>query len=378
MRIFLRMLPVIIMLAIVFMANASISSAAKLDTGNQSLVTYPAQESDNVTGTGGTENVTGGGLFGSSFFSIFPTWAWYLIGGAAVILIIAIIILVAMPRKKRGAGPGKGMPEMQGGPGMQDMYGGAPGQGPGPVPTPMGGQGAFNQPMGGGPQAPGAFPMQEQYQRPGAYSPQGQFQGAGTMAPPYQQYARRPIFSVTNLTITPNQVKAGTPVTISAIVANNGSDAGTYSVVLRVNGMVENIMDIMLSPGATQATSFTVTKEIGGEYYAEMDGLSGIFVVIPLVPANFTLSNLVIAPERAKQGENILVTAMVTNNGELAGTYNVTLKLKGAVENTEEMNLAPGESKKVTFKIAKTTPGFYNVELDGLAGRFVVEMEWQS
>ena len=198
------------------------------------------------------------------------------------------------------------------------------------------------------------------------------------MAPPYQQYARRPIFSVTNLTITPNQVKSGTPVTISAIVANNGSDAGTYSVVLRVNGMVENIMDLMLSPGATQATSFTVTKDIGGEYYAEVDGLSGIFIVIPLVPANFTISNLVIAPERAKQGESILITAMVTNNGELAGTYNATLKLKGAVENTEEINLAPGETRKVTFKIAKTTPGFYNVELDGLTGRFVVEMEWQS
>jgi len=378
------MLPVIILLTVAFMANASISSAAKLDIGTQSSVPFPAQEGDNVTATGGTENVTGG-LFDSSFFSILPTWAWYLIGGTAAVLIIMIIIFVAVPpRKKRGASPGKGMPAggmqqmpaMQGGPGMQDMYGaGAPGQGPG-----TGGQGAFNQPMGAGmpPQAPGAFPMQEQYQPPGAFSSPGQFPGAGTMAPPYQQYARRPIFSVTNLTITPNQVKSGTPVTISAIVANNGSDAGTYSVVLRVNGMVENIMDLMLSPGATQATSFTVTKDIGGEYYAEVDGLSGIFIVIPLVPANFTISNLVIAPERAKQGESILITAMVTNNGELAGTYNATLKLKGAVENTEEINLAPGETRKVTFKIAKTTPGFYNVELDGLTGRFVVEMEWQS
>ena len=197
------------------------------------------------------------------------------------------------------------------------------------------------------------------------------------MTAPYQQYARRPIFSVSNLTITPNQVKAGNPVTISAIVSNNGSEAGTYSVVLRINGMVENIVDLMLSPGTSQPTTFRVTKENGGDYYAEVDGLGGIFVVIPLVPPSFTISNLVIAPERAKQGESITISAMVTNNGELSGSYSAVLKLKGAVEGTEDMDLGPGENRKVTFKIAKTTPGFYNVELDGLSGRFVVEMEWQ-
>jgi uncharacterized protein YfaS (alpha-2-macroglobulin family) len=109
-----------------------------------------------------------------------------------------------------------------------------------------------------------------------------------------------------------------------------------------------------------------------------VDGLNGVFVIIPLVEANFTVSNLVIAPERAKQGENIIISAMVTNNGELPGTYTGELKLKGALESTEELNLGPGESRKISFKIAKTTPGFYNVELEGLTGRFVVEMEWQG
>lgn len=219
--------------------------------------------------------------------------------------------------------------------------------------------------------------MQEQFQAPGAFQAPTQFPAPGPMAAPYPQYARRPIFSVSNLTITPNQVKYGNPVTISAIVSNSGSEAGTYSVVLRINGMVENIIDLMLSPGATQATTFTVNKD-GGEYYAEVDGLSGIFIIIPLDPANFTVSNLTIAPERAKQGENIIISAMVTNNGELPGTYSAALKLKGAIESTEDVDLSPGESRKISFKIAKTTPGFYNVELEGLTGRFVVEMEWQG
>jgi hypothetical protein len=222
------------------------------------------------------------------------------------------------------------------------------------------------------------YPTAMPTQTPGAFPDPYQFAAPGTMAPPYQQYARRPIFSMSNLTITPNQLKAGDPVTISAIASNNGSEAGTYSVVLRINGMVENIIDLMLSPGASQATTFTIIKDTGGEYYTEVDGLSAVFIVIPLVPANFSVSNLVISPERAKQGESVIISAMVTNNGELPGNYSAVLKLRGAVESTEEIDLSPGESRKLAFKIAKTAPGFYNVELEGLTGRFVVEMEWQG
>ena len=352
MRKVLRVLPVILLLAVALTINVSTSTAAKFDIENPTIGLNPAQVGDNVTA------VTGG----TSFWAIFPPWVWWTIGAIIAALLIMIIVLVAMPsRKKQNAAANKGM---QGMPGIQGTM---------PIPTQMSGPGSFNPPVGTTmpPQAPGGFPMQEQFQTPGA------FPAPGPMAAPYPQYARRPIFSVSNLTITPNQVKSGNPITISAIVSNNGSEAGTYSVVLRINGMVENIIDLMLSPGASQATTFTVNKD-GGEYYAEVDGLSGIFIIIPLDPANFTISNLIIAPERAKQGENVIISAIVTNNGELSGTYSAALKLKGAIESTEDVDLSPGESRKISFKIDKPTPGFYNVELDGLGGRFVVEMEWQG
>lgn len=149
-------------------------------------------------------------------------------------------------------------------------------------------------------------------------------------------------------------------------------------MVLRINNVVEHITDLILSPGASQSATFTIIKEAGGDYFAEVDGLSGTFIVIPLVPANFFVSNLIISPERAKQGERISISAMVTNNGEVAGDYSLVLKLKGTVETTKEISLGPGESQKVTFDINKSTPGFYNVELEGLTGRFVIEMEWQG
>jgi hypothetical protein len=295
----------------------------------------------------------------TSFWSIFPPWVWWIIGAIIGILILLVIIIAVMPSRKKQ--PGTAIRDRQGQPSAQAAT---------PFPTPMSGPGSTSQQMG--------YPTAMPTQTPGAFPAPGQFPAPGPMTTPYPQYARRPIFSMSNLTITPNQVKAGDPVTISAIASNNGSEAGTYSVVLRINGMVENIIDLMLSPGASQATTFTIIKDTGGEYYTEVDGLSAVFIVIPLVPANFSVSNLIISPERAKQGESVIISAMVTNNGELPGNYSAVLKLRGAVESTEEIDLSPGESRKLAFKIAKTTPGFYNVELEGLTGRFVVEMEWQG
>jgi hypothetical protein len=69
---------------------------------------------------------------------------------------------------------------------------------------------------------------------------------------------------------------------------------------------------------------------------------------------------------------------MVTNSGEVSGSYSVVLKIKGTVEAVEEVHLGPNSSERVTFNVVKNTPGFYNVEVEGLTGRFVVEMEWQG
>jgi hypothetical protein len=298
----------------------------------------------------------------ASFWSIFPSWLWVVIAIIIVVLIILVTVIVAMPsRKKQSETAIRGRKDIQGQPPTQAAMA---------IPIPISGPSPTSTQIG--------YPTAMPTQTPGAFPPPEPFSAPGSMAAQYPQYARRPIFSVSNLTITPNQVKSGEPVTINAIVSNNGSEAGTYSVVLRINGMVEHLTDLMLSPGASQSATFTITKDIGGDYYAEVDGLSGTFIVIPLVPANFSVSNLIIAPERVKQGEKVTISATVTNHGEVAGNYSMVLKLKGAVESTEEISLGPGESQKVTFGINKNTPGFYNVELEGLTGRFVIEMEWQG
>jgi uncharacterized membrane protein len=185
-----------------------------------------------------------------------------------------------------------------------------------------------------------------------------------------------PLFSVGNLTITPNQIKEGDPVTITAVVTNSGTATGQYSMVLRIGSVVENIAELTLNPGERQTATFNVVKEIAGDYQVEVDGLRGFFTVIPRLPAAFTISNLSITPERVKQGEQVSVSAIVSNTGETEGTYSVVLRIKGIAERIEEITLPAGKNQRVVFNITKDAAGFYPIALENLSGRFVVEMDW--
>jgi len=280
----------------------------------------------------------------TSFWAMFPPYLWAILGAIIGVLILFIIVLAVMPPRKKQAGT---VPKA-----TRAGRGGPPPATPMPTPFPT--------------PTPTTAPTPTPFPTP------------GPMAAPHAAPTARATFSVSNLTITPNQVREGEPVTISAIVTNNGAESGKYSLVLRIGGVVEGITEITLASGTSQLATSTITKDTAGDYYVEIDGSGGMFTVIPLKPAHFTLSNLVIAPERVKQGESITISAVVTNTGEVTGSYSVVLKIKGTVEAIEEVNIGPGGSQRVAFDITKDTPGFYNIDLEGLTGRFVVEMEWNK
>jgi len=94
---------------------------------------------------------------------------------------------------------------------------------------------------------------------------------------------------------------------------------------------------------------------------------------VTLNPAAFTTSGLTIAPDRVKTGESASVTVNVTNNGDLQGTFKVTLLLNGVVEDTDEVTLAGGASQKVTFTVSKAQAGIYAVSIDSHTANLVVE-----
>ena len=88
------------------------------------------------------------------------------------------------------------------------------------------------------------------------------------------------VFSVSDLSLQPTQVKPGEAVTISASVANTGSKPGSYTVVLKIDGVKEAEKTVTIAAGESLDVSFSVTKEEADTYTVTVDGLSGSFTVV--------------------------------------------------------------------------------------------------
>lgn len=88
-------------------------------------------------------------------------------------------------------------------------------------------------------------------------------------------------FSVSDLSIQPAEVEVAETVTITVSVANTGGREGSYSVVLKINGVKEAEDSVTLAPGRSQDVTFTVTKEEAGSYSVDVNGLTGSFTVKP-------------------------------------------------------------------------------------------------
>ncbi len=89
-------------------------------------------------------------------------------------------------------------------------------------------------------------------------------------------------------------------------------------------------------------------------------------------PAAFTVSTLSINPLEVSVGEDVSISVMVKNTGDLEGTHTVALEINGAVEALENVAVAGRSDKPVTFVVTKDVEGTYDVEADGLTGTFTV------
>jgi len=106
----------------------------------------------------------------------------------------------------------------------------------------------------------------------------GSFTVAPVVVPPEPA-----VFSVSSLSVLPAEVEPDETVTITVLVANAGGESGSYTVVLKIDGVKEAEETVTIAAGESQDVSFSVTKEEAGSYTVAVDGLSGSFTVVPVV-----------------------------------------------------------------------------------------------
>lgn len=82
------------------------------------------------------------------------------------------------------------------------------------------------------------------------------------------------------LDINQQTVYVGQPVTILTNAVNKGSTAGEYNVILKINGEIEQVKQVIVEPGFARPVKFTVTKNQPGTYTVDIDGKRGNFTVL--------------------------------------------------------------------------------------------------
>jgi hypothetical protein len=97
-------------------------------------------------------------------------------------------------------------------------------------------------------------------------------------------------------------------------------------------------------------------------------------------PAAFELSNLSITPSFSKvwelltfvikTGEQVTITADVTNYGGQEGNYEAILKINGVTQDSQEITLGGGQHQKIVFTVTENKSGSYTVEIGNLSGEF--------
>jgi len=91
--------------------------------------------------------------------------------------------------------------------------------------------------------------------------------------------ARPASFTLSEFSVMPHIVQVGEPVTAGITVTNVGGCEDRYTLVLKVNGVIEDSKEVTLAIGESQEVSFAAIRESAGDYSVDINGHAASFVV---------------------------------------------------------------------------------------------------
>ena len=91
--------------------------------------------------------------------------------------------------------------------------------------------------------------------------------------------ARPASFTLSEFSVIPHIVQVGEPVTAGIMVTNVGGCEDRYTLVLKVNDVIEDSKEVTLAIGESQEVSFEAIRESAGDYSVDINGYTASFVV---------------------------------------------------------------------------------------------------
>ncbi len=181
-------------------------------------------------------------------------------------------------------------------------------------------------------------------------------------------------FTLSDLTVAPNQTESGDPVLVSVNVTNVGESEGNYTIELLINNSTRANVTIDLTPLESNVTTFPDVETVEGNYTVQIGDLVGAFNVKPAPPqtSSITLATVVAVPYEAWVGQQITVKANATNPSSAPDRLSVKLSVNDEVVQTKRVDLDAGQSAEVEFTYNATSEGIYNVKVNSQVTGFII------
>jgi len=179
-------------------------------------------------------------------------------------------------------------------------------------------------------------------------------------------------FEVLSLDVTPSKVITGEKFNVKADINNAGKSEVTCTVPVVVNGIVDDRKLIPLAPGESREVEFTLARSKAGQYDISIGNKSAVVTVDEALPAAFKISDLNINMDQANPGDEVVITARISNAGGSQGNYIAELKINGTTEQSEKLTMPPGVNYNLVFKVTRSDPGTYTINLGDLTGKLTV------
>lgn len=93
----------------------------------------------------------------------------------------------------------------------------------------------------------------------------------------------------------------------------------------------------------------------------------------PIAPAAFEVLSLRVTPSEAAEGQELTVTAQVTNTGGMPGNFDEPLLINGIQASSKVIPLQPGAAKTATYTISMNKPGTFNASLFNTSAKFSIK-----
>jgi hypothetical protein len=181
-------------------------------------------------------------------------------------------------------------------------------------------------------------------------------------------------FEISELSVTPEQADSGEAVSISAVITNTGDLTGSHELSIKLNGELIEIKDIALDGGESQTVIFDVNHEAIGVHEANIGELSAIFTVQePKAPATFSISSLTVNAAEFNLGDSIEISALITNTGDLTGSYDATMEMDDTIIESKQVTLDGGKDTTINFNVTPQSIGEHSVNIGDLFAVFVVK-----